>query len=68
MNMEESKEKLKVSIEKDREAIVQDIRDLERAIRKEVKEIFDWREWVRSYPLEAVLGAIFVGVWLGRKF
>lgn len=68
MNTEEVKEKLKISIERDREAIAQDIRHLERAVRGEVEKVFDWREWVRTCPVEAVLGALLLGVWIGRRF
>jgi len=67
MSTEEVKEQLKESIERTREDVVRDVRRVERAIQKEVREFTDWREWVRSYPLQTTLGALLIGIWLGRK-
>lgn len=68
MSTEEVKQQLKESIEKDRRAVARTIRHMEREFKKEVTQWVDWREWVRTYPVKAVLGAAFIGFWLGRKF
>jgi len=58
------KEELKRSVEEAKEDIAQTLN----TIQKEVERKLDWREWVRMYPEESVLGALAVGYWLGQKF
>ncbi len=68
LSTEEVKQQLKESIERDRRAVARTIRRVEREFRKEITQWADWREWVRTYPVKAVIGAAFIGFWLGRKF
>jgi ElaB/YqjD/DUF883 family membrane-anchored ribosome-binding protein len=68
LSTEQVKQQLKESIERDRRAVARTIRHVEREFKKEVTQWIDWREWVRTYPVKAVIGAAFIGFWLGRKF
>jgi ElaB/YqjD/DUF883 family membrane-anchored ribosome-binding protein len=37
------------------------------ALREEVAEVTDWRQWVRKHPYATVGGAFLVGVLLGSR-
>ncbi|MBZ4415608.1 DUF3618 domain-containing protein [Myxococcus sp. RHSTA-1-4] len=37
------------------------------ALREEVAEAADWRQWVRRHPYACIGGAFIVGYWLGSR-